>query len=213
MIDWALIPVKRFDAGKSRLRKVFSSQVLIQLNLSLFQSTFLKVKDSGQFAHILVVSRDEDASEWTDANGGASLREVGEETLNSALTQGLKWISAHGAGSVLILPTDLPLLTIADLYALCAYQPAKPGMLIVPDQVQRGTNALLLTQPDLLEPQFGTNSFQAHCRQAEQLHLHQIVYLNQHIQQDIDMPEDLAHIQISFLLNSPIASVERNFND
>jgi len=206
MIDWALIPVKSFDVGKSRLRKVFSLQELILLNISLFQSTFLKVKDSGQFTYILVVSRGEEALEWTEANGGKSLPEEGEENLNSALTQGLNWISTHGTGSVLILPTDLPLLTIDDLYALCAYQPDKPGMLIVPDQVQRGTNALLLTQPDLLEPQFGTNSFQAHCRQAEQLHLHQTVYLNRHIQQDIDTPEDLALIQKSYLFNSPIAS-------
>ena len=68
MIDWALIPVKSFDVGKSRLRKVFSLQELILLNISLFQSTFLKVKDSGQFDHVLVVSRDKNALAWTEAN-------------------------------------------------------------------------------------------------------------------------------------------------
>lgn len=206
MIDWALIPVKSFDVGKSRLRKVFTLQELILLNISLFQSTFLKVKDSGQFAHILVVSRDESALEWAEANHGESLCEECDETLNSALAQGLAWIASHGAGSVLILPTDIPLLTVDDLFSLCAYQPNDPGLLIVPDHMELGTNALLLTRPDLLKPQFGTNSFQAHCQQAEQLHLHQIIYLNRHLQQDIDTPEDLMLIQKFYLLNSPIAS-------
>ena len=206
MIDWALIPVKSFDVGKSRLRKVFSLQELILLNISLFQSTFLKVKDCGQFDHILVVSRDENALAWAEANRGECLLEEGNETLNSALDQGLAWIGSHGAGSVLILPTDLPLLTVSDLCALENYHPEDPGMLIVPDHAQLGTNALMLTRPDLLTPQFGANSFQLHCKQAEQLHLHQIIYLNRHLQQDIDTPEDLVLIQKSYLLNSPIAS-------
>jgi len=188
------------------LRKVFSLQELILLNISLFQSTFLKVKDSGQFDHILVVSRDKSALAWAEANRGECLLEVGNETLNSALTQGLAWIGSHGAGSVLILPTDLPLLTVSDLCALENYHPEDPGMLIVPDHAQLGTNALMLTRPDLLTPQFGANSFQLHCQQAEQLHLHQIIYLNRHLQQDIDTPEDLVLIQKSYLLNSPIAS-------
>ena len=206
MIDWALIPVKRFDVGKSRLRKVFTLQELVLLNISLFQSTFLKVKDSGQFAHILVVSRDDDALAWTKANHGESLHEEGEESLNSALAQGLDWIASQGAGSVLILPTDIPLLTVDDLFSLCAYQPEDPGMLIVPDHTQLGTNALLLTRPNLLKPQFGVNSFQAHCQQAERAHIHQTIYLNKHIQQDIDTPDDLALIQQSYLFKSPIAS-------
>ena len=206
MIDWALIPVKSFDVGKSRLRKVFSLQELILLNISLFQSTFLKVKDSRQFDHILVVSRDESALAWVEANRGECLLEEGNEALNSALAQGLGWIVSHGAGSVLILPTDLPLLTVSDLCALETYHPEDPGMLIVPDHAQLGTNALLLTRPDLLTPQFGANSFQLHCKQADQLHLNQIIYLNRHLQQDIDTPEDLVLIQKSYLLNSPIAS-------
>jgi len=78
--------------------------------------------------------------------------------------------------------------------------------LIVPDHMQLGTNALLLTRPNLLKPQFGANSFQAHCQQAEHLHLHQTIYLNKHIQQDIDTPDDLALIQQSYLFKSPIAS-------
>jgi len=45
MIKWALIPVKRFEAGKSRLRSIFSQHELTLLNLTLFQSTFLKLKD------------------------------------------------------------------------------------------------------------------------------------------------------------------------
>ena len=130
MINWALIPVKRFEAGKSRLRKVFSQHELALLNLNLFQSTFLKLKDSGRFAHILVVSRDEAALEWADANDEVSLPEEGEEDLNAALAQGLAWIAQHGSGSVLILPTDIPLLTVNDLCALCEYLPEDPGMLI-----------------------------------------------------------------------------------
>jgi 2-phospho-L-lactate guanylyltransferase len=206
MINWALIPVKSFDVGKSRLRKIFSLQELTLLNISLFQSTFLKVKDSGQFAHILVISRDVDALEWTKANHGEALCEEGDETLNSALAQGLGWIALHGAGSVLILPVDIPLLTVDDFYALHTYQPKDPGMLIVPDHTQLGTNALLLTRPDLLKPQFGPNSFQLHCAQAEQAHVHQTIYLNKRMQQDIDTPDDLALIQQIYLLDSPIGS-------
>jgi len=206
MAYWALIPVKRFDAGKSRLRSVFTRHELFLLNLSLFQSTFLKIKECGQFEQILVVSRDEEALEWTQTHGGESLLEEGEESLNSAVRQGLTWVGLHHSGPVLILPTDLPLCIEEDLGLLCKYLPEHPGVLIVPDAVQLGTNALFLTRSNVLVPQFGLHSFQAHCRQAEQLHLHQTIYLNRHIQQDIDTPEDLTLIQQSLLFKSLIVN-------
>ena len=206
MIKWALIPVKRFEAGKSRLREVFTMHELVLLNLSLFQNVFYRLKDSQQCERILVVSRESAALEWVKANGGEALLEDGEESLNAALRQGLAWIAAQDPGSVLILPTDLPLLTENDVVMLCAHLPKDPGMLIVPDRTQTGTNTLFLTEPNLLSPQFGPGSFQAHCLQAEQLHLHQTVYLNPHIQQDIDTPEDLALIQEKFLLTTSCAN-------
>ncbi|MFZ3070768.1 MAG: 2-phospho-L-lactate guanylyltransferase [Anaerolineaceae bacterium] len=201
MTTWVIVPVKPLDQGKSRLRALFSADELLQFNISLFQSTYFKLKDSPEIDRILVVSRDQQVLEWVTSWGGVSLPEKGPAGLNAAIAQGFAFILAEEPGPVLILPTDLPLMMAEDLRLIFSFAPQDPGALIVPDHRQAGTNALCLSRPDLLPPSFGLNSFHAHCALAEAMHLSLVVYLNRHIQHDIDTPEDLEAIRENDLVN------------
>ncbi|MEL7644952.1 MAG: 2-phospho-L-lactate guanylyltransferase [Anaerolineaceae bacterium] len=197
MITWALIPVKRFDLGKSRLNEVLSSSELAGMNLKLFSRTLSTAKESGVFTHLMVISEDEQALTWAAEQGFFALREEHSGGLNFALHQALRIIQANGAGSVLIIPTDLPLLTAEDLSLLSGFTPAENGILLVPDHRMTGTNALFLSQPDLMPTAFGNNSCAQHCALAEERKLRQVLYLNAHIQRDLDTPEDLAYLSDS----------------
>lgn len=191
MITWALIPVKRFNMGKSRLHEILAPTDLDALNRKLFHRTLSTCKESGVFKQVMVISEDPDALLWSMEKGCNALTEDHTGNLNLALSQALNVIRQNGGGSVLIIPTDLPLLSVEDLRSLAKFTPKGSGVLIVPDHQMTGTNALYLAQPDLMPTAFGTNSCAMHCALAEEHNLEQVIYLNYNIQHDLDTPEDL----------------------
>jgi len=199
VITWALIPVKRFDLGKSRLHEVLSARELAAVNQKLFRRTLSTAKESGIFRHMMVISEDEGALAWALEQGFFALREEPSGSLNSALRQALQTIQADSAGSVLIIPTDLPLLIAEDLRLLSGFTPAENGMLLVPDYRMTGTNALFLSRSDLMPTAFGNNSCALHCALAEERRLQHVIYLNTHIQHDLDTPEDLLYLRESLI--------------
>ena len=93
--------------------------------------------------------------------------------LNGALRQGRDAAVAQGATAVLMLPADLPLLSAASLERLLDAADAslaagngRPMVAIAAADARGGTNALLLSPPDVIEPHFGNASFEAHLRAA-----------------------------------------------
>ena len=92
---------------------------------------------------------------------------------------------------MLFLPADLPFVTLEDIDALIAAA-CDHDAVIAPDARHFGTNALLLTPPQLIEPQFGEQSFTAHvqairCSPDKRLHIVE----RPSLAHDIDLPADL----------------------
>lgn len=191
MTVWAVLPVKPFSKGKSRLHGCMSAEEIYALNLSLFRETYQKLDASREIERILVVSQDEEVLEYTRQMGGVALQENKQSSLNEAVTQALETIQTNQPGMVLIVPADLPWMTVEDLDALFQLRRDGEFIVIVPDHCQRGTNAILLSHPDLLVPQFGRHSFQKHTQQAINRSVALVVFLNKNIQRDLDTPQDL----------------------
>ena len=69
--------------------------------------------------------------------------------------------------------------------------------LIVPDRHGTGTNALLLTPPDVLEPSFGPGSCQRHAANAESNGIAHEVIAVPSLALDVDTPEDLQALRVA----------------
>ena len=72
----------------------------------------------------------------------------------------------YASRGVLVVPADLPLLSVDDVTTLLRRAVDPPVVVIAPDRHHRGTNALLLSPADLIQYDFGGNSFHRHCEQA-----------------------------------------------
>jgi 2-phospho-L-lactate guanylyltransferase len=120
----------------------------------------------------------------------------GEASLNAALEQATAYASVCSASAVLILPADLPLLTLADVARLWRASQqlyADRAMVIAPDGQEQGTNALLVRPPGALAYQFGPGSFQRHCQQARARGLAWHIDRSPRLGLDVDVPTDLEH--------------------
>ena len=114
--------------------------------------------------------------------------------LNAGIREARDEALAAGAGAILILPIDLPAVSAAAIEAVgaaCWPSSRHPSSRIVADRHGRGTNALLLAPPDVIEFQFGGDSHDAHVAAASGRRgaAHRDSAARSAI--DLDTPEDL----------------------
>ena len=191
MTLWAVLPVKPLKVVKSRLHSSLTEAEIVSLNTNLFESTYKRLQACSLIDRILVISKDAVILERTEELGGVSLLENEESSLNAALVQAQNYILETDPGQVLIIPVDLHLMETKKLVEMIQMKRSHRCAVIVTDNYQLGTNALYLSEPLLIKPKFGRQSFQKHTQQALNNCAEVVVWLNKNIQSDLDTPRDL----------------------
>lgn len=195
MTKWAIVPVKPFSKGKSRLSGLFKPEVLYRLNIKLFFRTLQTIMESQVIDEVLVVSRSKRALRWAEQKGAKTLLEKPPRGLNSALNQAILFLDSSSLDDIVILPTDLPLMSAEDISELAPLT-ENPGITIVPDRHKAGTNAICMTGGARIAPSFGLNSFQKHCALAIANGFLLTVWMNEAFAKDLDTETDLEIIQL-----------------
>jgi 2-phospho-L-lactate guanylyltransferase len=191
MTLWAIVPVKPLRHGKSRLSGALSDEKRMELNRVLLERTLKTLLDLKEVEQVLVVSRDSAALALARDLGARTVQEDGAPALNTALKRATVVAQVYASRGVLVIPADLPLLTASDVLALLARATEPPVVVIAPDRRRKGTNALLLSPADLIEYDFGGDSFSRHCEQARNVGARLVVVDLPSLGLDLDLPEDL----------------------
>lgn len=205
---WVVLPVKALGQAKSRLAPVLTPAQRRNLATHLLERTLRTLQAMCQrklLAGFVVTSADPQVLQLAKLYNGYAFAELEEKNasattqLNLALGRAGHWVSqSFEVTALLLLPSDLPLLEIKDISAMLdflALYPLHSLAVIAPDRHQKGTNALLLRPPGLLNFQylFGEQSFEQHLEA-----LRQITGVQTFICQppglifDLDRPADLA---------------------
>jgi 2-phospho-L-lactate guanylyltransferase len=191
MTLWAIIPVKPLRRGKSRLSGVLSLEARTALNHYLLSNTLEILASVPEIEYSLVVSRDPEALTIAREAGARTVQEQGSPQLNVALTRATMVALSHSVQGVLIVPADLPLLTISDIREVIKRAEDPPVVVITPDRHHQGTNALLISPPGLIQYEYGPDSFKKHCLQAGKAGARLEICERGSVALDIDFPEDL----------------------
>ncbi len=195
MSIWAIVPVKPFLRSKSRLAGVLSPEARAGLSRDFLGHALRVLAQVPQIGRVLVVSRDPAALALARDLHAHTVTEAGAPDLNRALTRATQVAVAERAGAVLILPTDLPLITVADVQTLITAAGAGPAVTLAPDRHETGTNALFVRPPGLLAYAFGAGSFGRHLARAQAAGAEVRVCRLPGLALDVDQPEDLAVYQ------------------
>jgi 2-phospho-L-lactate guanylyltransferase len=190
MLTLAILPVKSFPYAKQRLAHGLSASGRQSLAEAMFCDVLAALRQSRAIDELLVVTAGGAAGEIARAHGATVLRDS-EQGHNAAARLGIAAALATGADRVLLVPGDCPALDPAELDVLLARAVDPPSIAIVPDRHGTGTNALLLTPPDALEPSFGPGSAQRHAQHAQTAGTHAEVVEVPSLAMDVDTPEDL----------------------
>lgn len=190
---WTILPVKSLHQTKSRLSGVLSPDERADLTLWLLARTLHLLSAVPQLNQTAVITQDPIVAERVMAAGCRWLPEPPGSGLNGAVMAGVTVAGQGRASHCLILPSDLPLLTAAELAELVTQVEtavSQPTLLLCSDRHEQGTNALVI--PTGVEFQFwyGRDSFHRHQQEAGRRGLAcQIVELPG-IQFDLDTEQD-----------------------
>jgi len=187
-MDAGLLPVKRLDRAKGRLTGWLDPDERAALALALFQDA-LDLCSSTPWLSWWVVSDDEKVLTIAADRGFGSIEDEGTG-LNDALRLAIVNVVNHGAESVTVIPSDVPLAYEEDVRDLLDTG-ATSDVVVVPSDDDGGTNGLYLAPPDLLDPRFGPASLKAHVDAAADRHLRCSVLALPRLALDIDTIKDI----------------------
>lgn len=190
MTTVAILPIKSFGEAKQRLAHELRPGPRRALAEAMFSDVLVALRRTTSIDEVLVVSHDNGAQQIAGGYGAGVLDDQ-QRGHSAATLLGIAYAMESGARRVLLVPGDCPLLDPRELEELLGRRVGSRSALIVPDRHGTGTNALLLTPPDSLEPAFGPGSCERHAAGARaQGTPHEVVHLSS-LALDIDTSEDL----------------------
>lgn len=193
MSIWAIVPIKPLNRAKSRLASVLSAEQRAYLALEMLRHNLRVLIEVPGLDGVLVISRDTKAlAEAREFKNVQTLQESGTPELNQALQRAIQMLISWGTTATLILPADIPLLSRTDVENILKFGDVDSGIVIAPDRLEDGTNAIFTRPPGVIEFGFGRGSFVKHVQKAENAGANLHIYRSERIGLDVDSPEDLA---------------------
>ncbi len=192
----AILPVKRFEIAKRRLRASVPEPLRCELAQAMLIDVLNALSRCAAIEQTIVVTASTEAAEAARARGAQVVGDPAEDGQSVAVGLGIKHARKSGFERVLCLPGDCPALEASDVQTLLqrdddARRNELREVVIVPDRHGTGTNALLLTPPDVLTPSFGPDSFERHRRLALTAGIDCVISRPRSLLLDIDTGDDL----------------------
>src|SRR5439155_5058724 len=191
----AVLPVKGFSAAKQRLAEQLASGSRQALALAMFTDVLNALRHVDRIESVAVVTADPVASLAVRGAGVFVIPDDARSGQSAAALLGIRHALTSGFDRVLLVPGDAPMIDPHEIDGLLASAAVRElGVVIVPDRHEEGTNALILTPPDAIEPSFGPGSLARHREAAEASGLAHRVEQAGSLLLDIDTPDDLAEL-------------------
>lgn len=186
----AIVPVKRFALAKQRLRPDVGEAEREALAAAMVADVLAALDATKTVEATLVITNEPAVARLAPDMGAEALPDPHERGQSAAAGVGIARALELGYKRVLLAPGDCPALAPGELDELLATV-GDTAVLIVPDRHGAGTNALVLTPPDAIEPSFGPGSCQRHRGLADRAGVASRVVRVPSLLLDVDTPHDL----------------------
>jgi len=187
----AILPIKSLGAAKQRLSSLLGSGSRQALAQAMFSDVLASLRHVDGLDEIVVVTANDVAESAARGNGVRLLHDPEEAGQSAAAAIGIRYAVASGYDRVLLVPGDTPLLDPHEIDALLA---RTDPITIVPDRHGTGTNCLLLSPPEVMEPSFGPGSLDRHVTGARAAGVEPVIQHVPTLMLDVDTPDDLAEL-------------------
>lgn len=186
----ALLPAKPLPLAKTRLASVLGDADRMRIAAAMYADVLRALSATQVLDAVVVVTADATLASLGRSAGAVVVDEGTPRGLNGAVALGTSAACRLGATSVVVVLSDVPLVTASDVDELLRRAPAR-GALVVPSKEGTGTNAMLRQPPTLFGSCFGGRSLERHVAVAERARVACEIVRNPRLELDLDTPEDL----------------------
>jgi 2-phospho-L-lactate guanylyltransferase len=193
---WALVPVKGLTMAKQRLQQYFGPG-REDFALAMLKDVLDALDASKTVSGIAIVTADPRVAELARQRGLLLVEENGNCDMNAAIALGVEAIRHNGGRRLVIIHSDIPLLTGTELDRLAGIFLDQAGSCagemigISPSTDRGGTNCLFLDARQAFEFCYGPDSFALHCASARSRHQEVISLDSPTVAMDMDEPKDV----------------------
>jgi 2-phospho-L-lactate guanylyltransferase len=185
-----VLPVKRFAEAKQRLTAVVDDGRRVALAAAMLEDVLEAIGEARSVESTIVVTGDPVAQEIAHTARAKVVPDPSDQGHVEAALGGIAGAEVDGAGCVVLLPGDCPLLDPRELDRLLTGVPER-YVAVVPDRHGTGTNALVLSPPSAIQPAFGEGSRDRHVAAARAADIPFAVEEMPSLALDLDTPADL----------------------
>ena len=188
---WGIIPIKSLNQAKHRLKHVLYPDERQEFFNAMFEDVLSTMMSVPDFEQVAVATVCPAAGIIAKKYGAIVLSTSQDEGQTAAVERSAKILDARGITSMLVIPGDVPLVTVEEIKIVLELHEKAPSMTIVPAQDELGSNCIALS-PTIAAPlRFGPNSYFPHLETARKLGLSLQSPKLTGLGLDIDTPEDL----------------------
>jgi 2-phospho-L-lactate guanylyltransferase len=188
---WVVVPCKSLDRAKSRLASVLSAMERRNLVLAMLTDVLDTLTKSNGLQGIVVTSSDPAISVLVASYDAEWFSSDCDKDLSSALSSTSRFLEQREPNGVMVVPGDIPLLSVSDIAAAVEMTGSVPSVMLAPDNLGFGTNLLAMSSTGLMPYSFGTDSFRRHRSAARACGIEPIIIETPSLGLDIDTPADL----------------------
>ena len=188
---WVLIPVKPLIRAKSRLSSILSAEQRYEFAQGVLRQVLDVTTSIPEVVGTMVISRDTKVLAIAREMGAKTIQEGRNSSLNIALSKATVVLKSWGVQAVLVLPSDLPFVSVKDIRNLINMGRGYKSVVIATDSAENGTNALLMRPPAIFPYSYGETSYQEHIRLAREEGIEPRTYYSDNLALDVDVPDDL----------------------
>lgn len=187
---WIVIPVKDTRFSKQRLADMLSAGERQALAHAMLEDVLDAVAALRDVVAVALVTVDPFAVSLARRHGFRVIEVGAHDGHTGAVDGGRRVLAGEGAGGILTMPGDIPLVTAAEIGEVVeAHDPAR-GFTIVPAHDWQGSNAVACSPPGAVALRFGSDSFYPHLEAARLAGIEPRVMEFAGIATDVDTPED-----------------------
>jgi 2-phospho-L-lactate guanylyltransferase len=186
---WALVPVKEICFSKQRLANVLDQPERQGLVLAMLRDVLTAIRGVEEFDGVLLVSRSQEAKDLSRDFVTDTFVESAGSDHSRAVIEGNRYLrERYRAECSIAISGDIPRVTSKDIRDIIRQH---DRLTLMPNASGEGTNAIMMSPPNLITCQFGGASLERHVASADAAGLSAQVVKNVNIGHDIDNPRDL----------------------
>jgi 2-phospho-L-lactate guanylyltransferase len=185
-----LIPVKNLSNAKQRLASVLDQSSRTELAQAMLLDVLETLRSWSDCPETTLVTSDAFAMELARSFHYEVISDDACRSETDAIETATRLCEQRGIQSTLVIPGDIPLITVSELDQTLSNAP-REGSVLVPSADKRGTNAALRNPAGLFALRFGNDSFVPHLAAAQATGKPCTVLSLPGIALDIDTPSDL----------------------